>query len=399
MNRYVIGAAAAVAALAGAATWLAAQPPAPSAAPGAEELLIDFESVADARRLPGRLLGDRYRQSRGARFGAGAHAVLCGATNAEEVAATGVVPPCAYPTGASGDRAGYFDGSADALVIDFDRPIRSLNLRANLPSMHSGQSYRIVITGHDGAGQVAASETAAGGSVDLAPGWPTTATLSSDAPFARVRVRALYDGTGEFLFDDVRFQPAVVEAPVAAAIFAPQPPTEFTTVEDRDSVVAVRIYPSATRVRAAIDWDLAMRHREAQRAAGIEPQIPADRRMLDEALLPVLLPTAVDGGAVTVSSSGDTVNAAFSHGGRDYSVYGSRVMTVLPGAAPSGGFAVRRGEFSVAATFSLYGAAYELERYCAGDSGDDPGCGDEQALKDVARSLAVAVGAAGERRP
>lgn len=384
-------------ALAGSSTSLLAQSAAPAAAPAAaEEMLIDFESLGDARRLPGRLLGERYLESRGARFGAGAHGVLCGSTSEAEVAATGVFPPCAYPAGASGNRAGYFDGSTEALVIDFDRPIRSLSIRANLPTVHSGQTYRIRIEASNSNGFVAQSEIGGTGSVDLAPQWPTTASVSGDAPFTQVRVRALYDGTGQFLFDDIHFQPAISAVLADILTGATVPNVDEAAPVSRPAAQAgLRRFQPAQRVRTRVEWDAAF-SAAAQLPAGV--LAAGAMNAVNRASLPVLLPGSAT--ALSVVSGGDSYVATISSGGRDFTLFGTRVMSVLSGGGPPDTAAIDYAdlEYGVAASFSVYGASYALTMMCApGQS--EAACRDRAPLEAALKSLVVVIGEAGRARP
>ena len=120
--------------------------------------------------------------------------------------------------------------------------------------------------------------------------------------------------------------------------------------------------------------------------------------------MPILLPSRADNGSLSIVSAGDSYHADFSVGGRDYSLYGTRVLTVVnpaSGAPPPGGNVTAiTTNYALIASFSVYGASYTLTRYCRNDSvAEDPSCHNRDEVGDVAREMVVAVGAAGRARP
>lgn len=401
MNAFRLTAGACAAALLGASPSLLAQQAAPAAG---ERTVIDFESV-DASRFAGAALGARYRASHGVSFGAGAHVVRCGPTSEEEIFASGMFPPCAHANAASGVQAGYFDGTVDALVINLERPARSVSLRINLPFAFRGQAYEVSMFGDAGEGQRASSSLRASGDAASGAQWPTTAELSADSGMTRVMVMVVYDGPRQFLFDDLSIAYGGGQAPVVADIARPGAAVlqaDGPPAADPAAAAVLRVYEAPRRVRARIDWAAAEAAEAEQARRGLAPAALADRSGLDRALLPVLLPIAADPGSADVSSTGDTFYASYARGGREYSVYGSRILTAMGGTEPASAanFEVMALEYGLAAAFAVYGAAYRIVRYCSGEEFNAPDlCHDRAAIEAEAQGLAVTIGAAGRGRP
>jgi hypothetical protein len=381
-----------------------AQEAAPTAPTGGAAL-IDFE-LSDVSRFPGAILGERYRSNFGVSFGSGAHVVRCGSTSEAEVRAANQFPPCAHPNAASGLHAGYFDGTRDALVITLDRPARSVSLRINLPFVFRGQSYEVSMFGDAGQGESAASRLTASGDAASGASWPTTAEISVEqGGMTRVMVMVAYDGPGQFLFDDLTISYGGGAPPVMADIARPGAATlqaEGPPQADPAASRVLRVYDAPLRVRARIDWAAAEAAVAEQARRGIAPVGLADRSGLDRALLPVLLPTAADPASADVSSTGDTFYASYARAGREYSVYGSRILARMAGSEPASAanFEVMELDYGLGASFAVYGAAYRIVRYCTRAEIEQEGrCHDPSAIAAEARDLAVAIGAAGGGRP
>ena len=166
----------------------------------------------------------------------------------------------------------------------------------------------------------------------------------------------------------------------------------------------MRLYPAATRIRTAIDWDAVDATLERQRDLNLSAASHDSAAFVDVATLPLLLPSQADAGSLSVVSEGDSYHADFSISGRGYSFYGTRVLTLINPAegapAPGANVTAIATNHALIASFSLYGASYTLTGYCRNDSVlEDPSCHNRDAIGDVARQMAVAVGAAGRARP
>ena len=166
----------------------------------------------------------------------------------------------------------------------------------------------------------------------------------------------------------------------------------------------MRLYPAATRIRTAIDWDEALATVDEQTALGLNIAGLTDQRAIDVAELPVILPSRADPGTLSIAGQANSYHSDFERDGRGYSIYGTRILTQLKpadGAArPTENFELIELEYGLAATFSLYGASYTVTRYCENDSpAEDPDCLDGDAFGEMAIEMVVAVGAAGSARP
>jgi hypothetical protein len=101
-----------------------------------------------------------------------------------------------------------------------------------------------------------------------------------------------------------------------------------------------------------------------------------------------------------VASGGDSYMATISLGGRDFTLFGTRVMSVVSGGAPPDAGAIDYVdlEYGVAASFSVYGASYALTMMCApGQS--EAACRAKAPLDAALQSLVVVIGQAGRARP
>jgi hypothetical protein len=387
--------------------------------------VIGFEDIAPAagsNATTGVPLTDQYRKVHGVSFGKGASVHVCGASD-NYTAAARIVRACPYPRAASGQRAALFDVRAGgrALQIGFDQAIQSLAMRINPTGGRVDEEFIARAVAFDANGARVATQSVRFIWDQGALSWPTTISLRDDKTgqsFTRVTIELLRAAENNqpvrFLIDDLIYEnarQAANESPVARGLSALDGPPEA----GRSVIVSsprigpmhrpLQKYRAPTRKRLEIDWDAVEADLTEQAALGIVPVRPDanSRRYANIAELPLLLPTAADPGSLRVFGNRSTVNAVWRYQGRDYAVYGSRLVTVLRPAAGAPGvrsaitFSGTDDDFT--ASFSLYGASYTLTQYCEGGAAADPGCYDRDALGAVAESLAVAVGAAGRGRP
>ncbi|MEM9496000.1 MAG: hypothetical protein AAGA09_08345 [Pseudomonadota bacterium] len=387
-----------------------------SAVPGADtETVIRFDAVLGDPIQGGTALDDQYSESHGVRFGPGATIEQCrrASTNA-----TAYVPPspCGYDRAASGQNAAHYDPrrGRGALRVDFARAVSGFSFKVNPTGGEIDTSFQVLLNGFDADGERIARATQSFVWRQDAFAWPTTAALRASngarIDYATIELRPQRGETVRFLFDDFSLDYAPDENPVVADLRGETRPPRLARPQvvqsPEDPAVAreLRIYPAATRIRTVIDWPAARNAVARQDARGIGPAGLSDRRAIDVAELPVILPSRADGGTLSVVGQRDSYHADFDRDGIGYSVYGTRVLTRVArapgGSQPANNLRIIELEYGLAATFSLYGASYTVTRYCRNDNpAEDPACYDRDALGDLAAELAVVIGANGERSP
>ena len=376
--------------------------------------VIDFENVQGPTLGAGIALTNQYQESHGISFGRGASVHFCARVTDDVNASL-----CAYPRAASGQRAAAHDTRAGgpAMIIDFARPVDTVSVRINPTGGITDEIFIAELTGFDANGNRLERDTLRFFWRQDAFTWPTTAAIeTSDAGFSRVSIRLLRARQNNqpvrFLIDDLTLQysPETPAAPVLSAIGTVRQPPEIASADviqsegDEDMREALRLYPAATRIRTAIDWDAVETTLQQQNNLGLQPAAHSSDAFLDVAELPLLLPSRADNGSLSIVSQGDTYHASFNIDGREYSLYGTRVLTLLSpsqgATAPAENVRAFVGEHELAASFSIYGASYTLTRYCLFDSVlEDPACHNRDEIGEIAREMVVAVGAAGRDRP
>lgn len=376
--------------------------------------VIDFENAQGPAAGVGIQLTNQYEASHGVSFGRGASIHFC-ARVFDDVNAS----LCPYPSAASGQRAAVHDVRAGgpSMVMRFSRPVDAVSMRINPTGGAVDEIFVAELTGFDARGRTVANNTVRFFWRQDAFAWPTSVALTSDAGgFARVAVQlrrvAQNNQPVRFLIDDLSlsYSAPTPDAPVLSALTAERAPPAIADAEivqspeDEEMTQALRLYPAATRVRTAIDWDAVDVTLGQQAALSIGPAAHNSSQFTDRATLPILLPSRADNGSLTIVSEGDSYHADFSVGGRDYSLYGTRVLTVINPAAgappPGGNVKAIMTNYALIASFSVYGASYTLTRYCRNDSvAEDPSCHNRDEVGDIAREMVVAVGAAGRARP
>lgn len=379
---------------------------------------IDFEIVSPAGAASGAAtpLTTQYRQSHGVSFGKGASIQFC--TNDYDEFN---VRLCPYPRAASGQRVAMHDieTGGPAMQVSFDDPVSSVSMQINPTGGQLDEEFIARIIGFDANGNRAGVSELRFNWYQDAFSWPTGVAIDADdgAGFSRIDISLRRVASNNlpvrFLIDDLTFERAAINiAPPVAAALATQdgPPRVGRAVIVQSPNVGpaqstLQIYPAAVRKRLAIDWDAVDAALADQATLGLSAAAPtgAGQKFVDIAELPLLLPQAVDVGSLQVFGNADTINAVWRAGGRDYAVYGSRLVTVIEKAQGASG--VRSAvtfsgtDDELTASFSLYGASFALTQYCNGGAGADPGCFDRDALGAIAESLVVVVGDAGRARP
>ncbi len=381
-----------------------------------EAQTIDFEyagtAAASGIAAP---LTTQYRQSHGVSFGKGATIQYC-TDNYDEFN----VRLCPYARAASGQRAAMHDveTGGPAMQVFFDDPVSAVSIRINPTGGQTDEEFIARIIGYDANGNRAGVNVVRFNWYQDAFTWPTGVSLEvkDGEGFSRLDIdlrRAANNSAVRFLIDNLSFAYARVVAapPVAAALgLLDGPPKVGRAIVVQSPRVgpaqsSLRVYPAAVRKRLEIDWDAVDLALSDQSLLGLVASVAkgAGQKYVDVAALPVLLPTDADAGALQVFSNADTVNAVWRANGRDYSVYGSRLVSVIEKAQGASGvqsaITFSGTEDELTASFSLFGASYAVTQYCNGGASADPACYDRDALGKVAESLVVVVGETGRTRP
>ena len=376
--------------------------------------IIDFEKAQGPTSGAGIVLTDQYENSHGVTFGRGASIHFC-ARITDDVNAS----LCPYPTAAGGARAAAHDirSGGPAMSLSFSRPVDAISMRINPTGGVVNEIFVVELNGFDANGTNVASDSIRFAWDQNAFTWPTSVTLNTEAAsFARVtmvmRRVAQNNQAVRFLIDELAltYGAQTEDAPVLTALSAQRsaPPIADAEIVQSDDDVdmrdALRLYPAATRIRTAIDWDAVDVTLGRQSDLNLVAAAHNSAVFLDQAALPLLLPSRADDGSLSIVSVGDSYHADFEISGRGYSLYGTRVLSLINPAAgapsPSGNVTAIASNHALVASFSLYGASYTLSRYCLNDSViEDPQCHDREAIGDIARQMVVAVGETGRARP
>lgn len=382
------------------------------------QTFIDFEIASPAGAASGAAtpLTTQYRQSHGVSFGKGASIQFC--TNDYDEFN---VRLCPYPRAASGQRVAMHDieTGGPAMQINFDELVSSVSMRINPTGGQMDEEFIARIIGFDANGNRAGVSELRFNWYQDAFSWPTGVSLDAEdgAGFSRIDVSLRRVASNNlpvrFLIDDLAFERAAVDTapPVAAALAAQDgPPRVGRAVIVQSPNVGpaqstLQLYPAAVRKRLAIDWNAVDAALAEQAALDLDAATPtgAGGKYVDIAELPVLLPQAADAGTLQVFGNADTINAVWSANGRDYSVYGSRLVTVIEKAQGASGvqsaITFSGTDDELTASFSLFGASYALTQYCKGGADADPVCYNHDALGKIAEGLVVVVGETGRTRP
>jgi len=394
--------------------------------------LLDFENIKGQTGGPGDfqagiVLDRQYLENYSIRFNRGVSVHRCSQGNE--------FSPCTYPRAASGVAAALYNGRANRgkMVLDFTRPVKTLTMRVNPTGGVQNQQFTLRLIGFNQDGEITAQkQTQFIWDADQSLAWPVTASLTSNPQGQIMRITAELLSRSDngrsvrFLFDDLGLSfknqaldlsdskdensanvgPAIlagttVTAPLGQAQLIPRPP---------DTNKTKRIFKPAPRYLASIDWEAAERALEQQRRNGLEPAPVSDDRDFNRATLPLLLPkdsdTPVD---VAATRDGHSYSAAFAYQGYHYEYFGTRIITRYNGRTSHRGAQNQEtpppvqyveSETSFAASFSAYGAAYRLIRYCKNDSPRiDPLCFDRSTMEEQIRNIMIGLGQKAGERP
>ena len=406
-----------------------------------ETRVIDFETIPgeqtsrDDNPLAGVLrraapvnVKDQFRESHGVVFNDGVFVFLCQNRIVR-------VTACPLPRAASGLRAAAFDPrSSRQLEMRFDAPVFGVSVKMTsgaaaaqqTAAVDVGSEYTVLLSAFDEkGGLISESYQDFYARGPDGPHWEDEffigARSNSRIPsVARVTIRVWLSGDENetpraHLFDDVKiYAPAASdEPPVYADLnrvpFEPKledfTPARFRRVSPANE--NYDYYAQAPRYRAPIDWDRAFAAVARQNNLGIETPVERDTSVVDRLQLPFLLSTSADPATVRVFGRDDSFDASYRVGDAEYSIEGTRVLTEYRPQEPTYERGVEEPNlkfevhsYGLSATFSVYGAAYAVHRYCKGDSPRfDRDCLDRTQMRDHLKTLAVAVGARGRARP
>ncbi len=379
-------------------------------APKPTNRTIDFEN------LDGRLT-KQYAEEYGVSFGRGVSVHIC--SGSSFTAAAVVDQTCPYQQAANGSqRAAYFDARSNSFMeIDFARPVSYADIKINPTGGAPDSEFTVEVKGFDSNGNEIGANRRTFNWLQDAFTWPNRVDLETDkGRVSRMTVRLL-NARGEptrFLFDDLSFvyAPDLSDTPVLEALAerrGPPPlPGEMreTMTEIRaDAATKLRRYKVARQMRSPIDWDAVDATLGKQNDRNMRPGAARMvNRARDRAKMPMLLPANADDGTLSVVGGEDSYHADFKMGGRAYSIYGTRVLTMMEPAkgAPKPEFNVieQETEYALVVSFSLFGASFTVTRYCLNDSAEeDPTCYDRDAMGGMMRDIVVDVGEAGMQRP
>ncbi|GJL93672.1 MAG: hypothetical protein DHS20C05_00770 [Hyphococcus sp.] len=380
-------------------------------------VVIDFENVQGAPSGGGVALDGQYADEFGVSFGPGASVHTC--QSSEFSATTAFTSLCPYSQAASGRRAALHEprSGGRAMTINFAQAVSYLSMKINPTGGTQDERFIAQINGFNTSGERVATN-----SIDFqwfqdAFTWPTSLELETDdARVARVTIELRRPSQNNqpvrFLIDDLElvYAEELSDAPVISALQEEQRPPRIANQEtvqssrDKEVQDELRLYPAATRIRTQIDWDAVDVTLGQQKDRNISAAPASMDNVSDIAELPLILPARADAGSVSIVGGKDNYHASFERGGRAYSLYGTRVLSVIKPAAgapsPTRNLNIIESDYALIATFSLYGASYTLTGYCLNDSAEeDADCHDGDALGEVAMEMAVVVGASGEGRP
>lgn len=379
--------------------------------------LIDFEPIKGQDVSAGAPLTTQYKDSHGVVFGRGASVQRCSDAYDEFARSA-----CPYPRAASGERAALHDVGAGgaAMSVTFARPASAIGVAINPTGGRPDEAFIAEIIGYDAAGNRVGRAIQRFAWRQDAFSWPTEIALQTKAPanFVRAEItlrRVLMNNQPvRFLIDDLVFETAPENGapPVGARLdeqSAPPRAGRGTIVQSPRIGPAqdeLQKYPAATRKRLSVDWAAAEADLARQDGLGLKPASPLrdGGNYVDLAELPVLLPASSDPETLMVFGNADTVNAVYRVGGRGYSAYGSRLVTVVnpaegaPGVRSALTYSGTSDEMT--ASFSLYGVSYSISQHCLdGGESADPGCYDRSRLREGLDNLVVVLGDAGRARP
>ena len=190
---------------------------------------LDFETFD--RKQTGERVGagfamtDQFAASHGIRFRSGFSVQPCSDQTFRATTAN-ITYYCRYPKAASGEIAGFYDGTSNQgiLTLDFDHPVRRAQLRINPTGGQRGERFEVILTGYAGDNRQIAQSRQTLSWDDMALTWPTLAILDGDGSSftsMTVRLRSLdqNDRGTRFLIDDLSLEFAPERSPLAAAIF------------------------------------------------------------------------------------------------------------------------------------------------------------------------------------
>ena len=403
--------------------------PAPSPRPTAlveerkADIIIGFEEHRANRN--GITIDDQYREKFGVRFLPGVSVHRCGGESTRAMA-------CTYVRAADGTRTAYFDGRSNSgtMIMDFARPVQEVSMRVNPTGAKPNETFTLEMKAfQDQREVVASSSEAITWNFNRATNWPYTGRISVNHPEGATRLAVVMRASQQnnqsirFLFDEIKISyaqagaddsddPLTKDSPAGAAIYSTDQARADANLGPAENVgwPAQRIekkspFKAAPRLRARINWPAAQAALAEQNRLGLSPARLARPASLDEAALPVLLPAFADQAIdLAVTRDGNSYSAIFTHGGRQYDYYGSRMLTRMTnkvaGTHSAGPVRYIEGETGLSASFTLYGAVYRVTQTCKQESPRlDPDCFDTQRLEEKLRELMIALGRRAGGRP
>lgn len=183
--------------------------------------------------------------------------------------------------------------------------------------------------------------------------------------------------------------PAPVREPALSPLSVPLREKE-AELETR----AMRRYGRADRVQSRIDWAGAKAVKTRFASDGRAGSANVPRPELDKAMVPVLMPERVRRNA-TFFATEDFYHGVIPGDGYHLSYHGTRLVSRTKGGGATTNLDIYELEDGMAASFSLFGAAYSVILSCD-DVQADQRCRSENFMRQRIKDLAVYISTAGE---
>ncbi len=155
-----------------------------------------------------------------------------------------------------------------------------------------------------------------------------------------------------------------------------------------------RDFRQARQVRVPIDWAAAKKATIAYQRAGRMPKAALAQSVMDEIAMPIIVPEKMPANG-HVFGKDYYYHAISRHDGYSVSVHGTCVLSEIrsPGdkKAAADGMQIFQTEDGMAASFSLFGAAYSVMMVCDDPAGDSR-CKSTAFMKKLVDSMVVQIG-------
>ncbi len=156
-----------------------------------------------------------------------------------------------------------------------------------------------------------------------------------------------------------------------------------------------RDFRQARQVRVPIDWAAAQKATAAYQRAGRMPKAALAQTSMNEIAMPIIIPEKMPTNG-QVFGKDYYYHAISRHDGYSVSVHGTCVLSEIRSSgdqkAASEGMQIFQTEDGMAASFSLFGAAYSVMMVCDNPAGDSR-CKSPAFMKKLVDGMVVQIGA------